>query len=863
MSLFRKIFSKNNSNVLRKKSEDSYWSRLPVPRPVASTQRQIPLGNYFLEKNLGSLQQARPPRKAQVWQATTQSGEPCFLGLIELGAENRSWLEQRLGNVQVKKWSTIRTKGVLRKWGHKVDVLSFEAVLADRYLLKKCVVADAMQETYEAYDIQNNTMVYCTVYLPNSISLPSNFSIRPSIQSVDVNTYPIQILELLNEGMAQPIGMFASYRFKVPGLYYAIVRYVPAISFSHFAKTWRGNVTTDYLGRILSEIGTCFHTLAQQNSFHGNIRPQTIWIGIEGENKGRVFLNGYSIQTSEDEYSSASLILQNSATQGYPFYLAPEQLSHQNVNICADYFALGIILYELISARRLFRNTNQREMLQRIEQWKLPKNLKLPKQFIWTEPFLKTMLHPNPMHREIQWDLFLEEFKKRSQEKCLEDADIKFVDLEEKEEVEKEEVEKEILWEEMDSMEGFHEGEWEEMTSPNVPKEKVSIFQTLVSSFIGKPKNMIPEKERATDKKFEEDWVILENEYQDIEEIEDEDVYTAPKQIIQKEESTLNQEELQQELAQLFEQEELPKSRESFPKTIAKVGKIKDSQTKFIDGNDEHKKEPTIQEKIQHLMEVNFGSTRPAISMVQDEQQNILEESAEDKEKITKTPSLKQISTQKLNEKFGKENIEVASEKRKEKIVADTIPNKTIEKAQPKIHEIDEKIQPKIYAMDEKIQPKIYEIDKKIQTKIHEIDEMDEMEAWEEWEELEELPELKEVKDVKDVRPIPKETSIKAEIVNTISKEEIIQKVDEKVTIEEVQDFDFEELEKFKRSETAFLEQQKREKKKPEINFDESMHEGKMPVGFESEGEFEWEKEFESVKKSLDQWDDSDEEEII
>jgi hypothetical protein len=41
------------------------------------------------------------------------------------------------------------------------------------------------------------------------------------------------------------------------------------------------------------------------------------------------------------------------------------------------------------------------------------------------------------------------------------------------------------------------------------------------------------------------------------------------------------------------------------------------------------------------------------------------------------------------------------------------------------------------------------------------------------------------------------------------------------------------------------------------------MHEGKMPVGFESEGEFEWEKEFESVKKSLDQWDDSDEEEII
>ena len=456
----------------------------------------------------------------------------------------------------------------------------------------------------------------------------------------------------------------------------------------------------------------------------------------------------------------------------------------------------------------------------------------------------------------------LEEFKKRSQEKCLEDADIKFVDLEEKEVVEKEEVEQEILWEEMDSMEGFHEGEWEEMTSPNVPKEKVSIFQTLVSSFIGKPKNMIPEKERATDKKFEEDWVILENEYQDIEEIEDEDVYTAPKQIIQKEESTLNQEELQQELAQLFEQEELPKSRESFPKTIAKVGKIKDSQTKFIDGNDEHKKEPTIQEKIQHLMEVNFGSTRPAISMVQDEQQNILEESAEDKEKITKTPSLKQISTQKLNEKFGKENIEVASEKRKEKIVADTIPNKTIEKAQPKIHEIDEKIQTKIYAMDEKIQPKIYEIDKKIQTKIHEIDEMDEMEAWEEWEELEELPELKEVKDVKDVRPIPKETSIKAEIVNTISKEEIIQKVDEKVTIEEVQDFDFEELEKFKRSETAFLEQQKREKKKPEINFDESMHEGKMPVGFESEGEFEWEKEFESVK-SLDQWDDSDEEEII
>ena len=49
-------------------------------------------------------------------------------------------------------------------------------------------------------------------------------------------------------------------------------------------------------------------------------------------------------------------------TSGTPGYMAPEVLLRQNHSFCADYFAVGIIAYELVMNKRPFNGRNRKEI---------------------------------------------------------------------------------------------------------------------------------------------------------------------------------------------------------------------------------------------------------------------------------------------------------------------------------------------------------------------------------------------------------------------------------------------------------------------------------------------------------------------
>ena len=56
----------------------------------------------------------------------------------------------------------------------------------------------------------------------------------------------------------------------------------------------------------------------------------------------------------------------NSDTSGTPGYMAPEVICHQNHGCVVDYFALGVICYELCVGRRPYRGKNRREIRDQI-----------------------------------------------------------------------------------------------------------------------------------------------------------------------------------------------------------------------------------------------------------------------------------------------------------------------------------------------------------------------------------------------------------------------------------------------------------------------------------------------------------------
>mgnify|MGYP006906724690 FL=1 len=64
MGFFGKLFQKKNE-----KEDKGLPSFSPLPAPIIpSPGRETPVGKYILEKNVGNLQQVRPPRKAYLWQ---------------------------------------------------------------------------------------------------------------------------------------------------------------------------------------------------------------------------------------------------------------------------------------------------------------------------------------------------------------------------------------------------------------------------------------------------------------------------------------------------------------------------------------------------------------------------------------------------------------------------------------------------------------------------------------------------------------------------------------------------------------------------------------------------------------------------
>jgi serine/threonine protein kinase len=101
------------------------------------------------------------------------------------------------------------------------------------------------------------------------------------------------------------------------------------------------------------------------NIIHRDISPPNILISYEGEVKLIDF--GLAKATSSSVQTQAGII------KGKLAYMSPEQVRGSQLDARSDVFALGIVFFELLTGKRLFRRDSDIETFESVRQCKVPK----------------------------------------------------------------------------------------------------------------------------------------------------------------------------------------------------------------------------------------------------------------------------------------------------------------------------------------------------------------------------------------------------------------------------------------------------------------------------------------------------------
>ncbi len=113
----------------------------------------------------------------------------------------------------------------------------------------------------------------------------------------------------------------------------------------------------------LKQLVVGLHELHRAGKLHSDIKPSNVLVTTEG----RVVLLDFGLiaEIHRDEDGRLPTVI-----QGTPFYMAPEQVACQPLTEASDWYAVGVMLYEVLTGRLPFHDTPVEAMLRK--QYEVP-----------------------------------------------------------------------------------------------------------------------------------------------------------------------------------------------------------------------------------------------------------------------------------------------------------------------------------------------------------------------------------------------------------------------------------------------------------------------------------------------------------
>lgn len=213
-----------------------------------------------------------------------------------------------------------------------------QLVVANRYAvdLDSLIGAGGMALVYRGRDLRTRRDVALkTLRLEYRRDPETRARFRREVRTLAFLTHPnvVKIFDLYEDDEAP----------------WAIMEYIDGVSLKDIVQA-QGRLSLEDTSSVLGQTASALHHLHEQGLVHLDVKPQNVIV----QQDGLVKLIDFGL--AQPAHTPQELI--GGSTFGTVSYLAPEQASGEPVDVHTDVYALGCVVYEMLTGRAPFDSEN-------------------------------------------------------------------------------------------------------------------------------------------------------------------------------------------------------------------------------------------------------------------------------------------------------------------------------------------------------------------------------------------------------------------------------------------------------------------------------------------------------------------------
>jgi len=128
----------------------------------------------------------------------------------------------------------------------------------------------------------------------------------------------------------------------------------------HYTLQNQGALPPERVLRITEQVLAALDEAHKLGVIHRDLKPSNIFLctAADGSDSVKVFDFGIAKVTGDGELMATAKLTVSGGVMGTPVYMSPEQCRGEELTPAADFYSLGIVLYELLTGRVPFDDEN-------------------------------------------------------------------------------------------------------------------------------------------------------------------------------------------------------------------------------------------------------------------------------------------------------------------------------------------------------------------------------------------------------------------------------------------------------------------------------------------------------------------------